>query len=118
MISTTPFPADPYAPVRALLVAAADAMNRRIVEDYNRIGSAARPFEIGPLVKPARDVVVRYARRADRFSLEILRWQRLDRTTMRRRLREHLAIDRRQARTLARRLGRLRQRFGEPEAFR
>lgn len=110
MIATTPFLADPYAPTRALLVAAADAMNRRLAEDYNRIGSAAWTFEIRPFVKPAREVVVRYARRADRFSVELIRWQRLDRPAMRRRLRENLEIDRRQARTLARRLGRLQAR--------
>lgn len=94
----------------------ADAINAKAIAEYNRIEPTS--IDVQSAIDHLRGVIVRYARRADLFSLELLRHQRRGRVAMRCLLREHLAIDRRQARTLARRLGRLQQRFGEPEACR
>lgn len=77
-----------------------------LTAQFNRVAPLPVRIRWWSKVVP-RGVVVRYARRSDRFSLEVIGWLHPNRVTLRRALGANLGIDRRQARTLARRLGRL-----------
>lgn len=105
MISTTSWAA-------AVEAAGFEAINANLRRTFG--GDEARPIfaALRTAARPARGFVyVRAARRRERISLEFLRWHHPNRVALRRGLADALELDHRQARALARRLGRLRARL-------